>query len=340
MAALFGENAQLLNISIEEVYAQIENVIYSLHFGEIIGIITITTLPFTVLANALILISFCWDHFKEIRRRPSNLFVASLALTDVLVGLAGPLRSLFVLPGFKPYRRTGGAVVHVLGNMLLTTSAMHVLFLSLDRCVAITWPLSYNTRVTRRRVAVSIAVIWMYCISLAVLQLTLCEHLFILNSIFIANINLVAFGITLLFLVAVYSLKKHHNVVLGGNQKPCDNHLLVIRKRERNFTRTFTALQVVFKVCYLPMVFVWTLLFICSTCSPTILVGFLAVSIVLVNINSCLNPWLYAYRMPKFKKMIRLVRTRIFHACRLKNSVQTQKDITANKLSSQIETKL
>ncbi|KAK3798064.1 hypothetical protein RRG08_034624 [Elysia crispata] len=95
----------------------------------------------------------------------SNAFMASLAVSDLIVGVALVPFSI----AFTPLNRSGGFDFHkrlchlLMGGCLgmAVVSTLHMTLIAIDRYIYIVWPYLYLRLVTRRTVVCSISVVWL-----------------------------------------------------------------------------------------------------------------------------------------------------------------------------------
>ncbi|CAM9461461.1 unnamed protein product [Lampetra planeri] len=100
-------------------------------------------------------------------RTLTNCFTASLAVADLLLGvLVLPFSAFAELHSSWPLGPSFCNVYTSSDVMLCTASILHLLAIGVDRYCAVSSPFTYACRVTRGRVAASLAVIWL--VSLAV----------------------------------------------------------------------------------------------------------------------------------------------------------------------------
>ncbi|GFO47151.1 D(3) dopamine receptor [Plakobranchus ocellatus] len=99
----------------------------------------------------------------------TNILVASMGITDVLVGAQCSIMGLISLPnGLRSWLNFSPSDVHVfdsvmisLSTSLVSVSILHVSLLAVDRYLFILWPFHYTRRVTRSRVLLTAGGIWM-----------------------------------------------------------------------------------------------------------------------------------------------------------------------------------
>ncbi|GFS19210.1 melanocortin receptor 3-like [Elysia marginata] len=98
----------------------------------------------------------------------TNILVASLAITDVLVGAQVCLMGLSEQPtGMRSWLNLTPREIRIFDSFftglnfsLVTVSICHLSALALDRYLYVLWPLHYHIRVTRRRVLATSGLLW------------------------------------------------------------------------------------------------------------------------------------------------------------------------------------
>ena len=99
----------------------------------------------------------------------TNILVASLAITDVLVGAQVCAMGLSEQPeGLRSWLGLSTRGIRIFDSFLtglnfslVTVSICHLAALALDRYLYVLWPLHYHIRVTRRRVIATAAFLWL-----------------------------------------------------------------------------------------------------------------------------------------------------------------------------------
>ncbi|KAK3699378.1 hypothetical protein QZH41_006556 [Actinostola sp. cb2023] len=112
--------------------------------------------------------NFC----STVLRNLTNYFVCSLAVADFLVAI---LRVVFVaisiFNGRWVFGLTWCEISSMCGVLLCGASILHLCAISIERLIAIKWPLSYTTKVTRKRVLVALSYIWIQSAVLSLIPL-------------------------------------------------------------------------------------------------------------------------------------------------------------------------
>ncbi|OQV17393.1 Histamine H2 receptor [Hypsibius exemplaris] len=114
----------------------------------------------TIAGNVLVCVAIGWS--RQLRKNITNAFCASLAISDLLLGL-------FVLPiSFGRLMTDNWTLGTVLCNVyismdvfLSTASILNLFIVSIDRYYAITRPLLYRTIITKRTATVMLTIVWL-----------------------------------------------------------------------------------------------------------------------------------------------------------------------------------
>ncbi|XP_034749323.1 trace amine-associated receptor 5-like, partial [Etheostoma cragini] len=253
---------------------------------------------------------------------PTNILLLSLAVSDFLVGL--------VLMPVEVLRQTScwslGDFVCFLYNYLTiiftVSSVGDIVLISVDRYVAICDPLHYNTRITVKRAKLCVCLCWLYaaCYSFFFVKHDLpqpgrynsCygECVFV-TDYFTGLIDLVLSLIVPVTVIVALYLRVF--AVAVSQARAMRSHVTAVtlqlsvtpkaKKSELKAARNLGVLVVVFIICYCP--------FYCVYFAGDSLVHALSASHVLFVFfcNSCLNPVIYAFLYPWFRKAVKLIVT-------------------------------
>ncbi|XP_061697945.1 trace amine-associated receptor 13c-like [Syngnathoides biaculeatus] len=273
----------------------------------------------TVLLNLLVIISIV--HFRQLHT-PTNLLLLSLAVSDLLVGLVAMPGEIYMriscwflgdfacsLWSYTTFTAASSSV----GNMVL---------ISTDRYVAICDPLHYSVKVTVKRIQVCICLSWvaalLYC---AILLKHLLGHPGMYNScrgecvigfeVYAGILDIVvSFVLALCIIITLYM---RVFVVAVSQARAMRSHVTCVKLQhsapsrpkssELKAARTLGVLVLVFLVCFCPY-------YIVSLVAENENLGSVAkVVLYLYDVNSCLNPLIYALFYPWFRKAVKHIVT-------------------------------
>lgn len=147
--------------------------IESICFGIILSALSILTL----LGNSLVCLAV-W-RFRNLRSL-TNYLVCSLACADLLVPILRVIYiNISVYAGKWVFGVTWCHISSMCGVLLCGASILHLCAISIERLIAIKWPLSYDTKVTPKRIVIALIYIWLQSFVLSIFPaLGLAEHRF------------------------------------------------------------------------------------------------------------------------------------------------------------------
>ncbi|KAI4904331.1 hypothetical protein NFI96_010104 [Prochilodus magdalenae] len=129
----------------------------------------------TVFLNLLVIISI--SHFKQLHT-PTNLLLLSLAVADLLVGLVVmPVTVIGFLDSCWYLGKMGCTLYPLISFVSMSASLCSLIFIAVDRYIAISDPLLYSTRVTVCKTSLLIVLGWSLCLFYVMLILYFNDHL-------------------------------------------------------------------------------------------------------------------------------------------------------------------
>lgn len=294
-----------------------------------IGSICFLAGPFTLLENALVLGVIAAS--ASLRRRPSYLFIGSLALADVFASCFFTISFL----DFHLFQNSDGPAAYLfkLGGvtMAFTSSVGSLLLTALDRYLCIHQASSYKVLLTRRRALLSLLVLWSTTILISFLPVMgwrcptklapPCSRLFpFISSVYLAC--WISFIVVLLALILVaYALllwKAHRHEstmsvqVIGKGQAR--------RRMDIQLARTFSLILLILVGCWLP-----ALSFMIADVSVVLDLSqqkAFAFCSTLCLVNSAVNPLLYALRCRELRVALMQLLSRFCATGRCKTSTE------------------
>ncbi|XP_078138424.1 trace amine-associated receptor 13c-like [Centroberyx gerrardi] len=268
----------------------------------------------TVALNLLVIISI--SHYRQLHT-PTNLLLLSLAVSDFLMGLLMPAE--IILTGGCWFLGDLMCVLYYAAVFAITSASVgNMLLISVDRYVAICDPLRYSARLTRARVQMYVCLCWLCSVFYNCLLLkdqlrwpdrySSChgECVVVLDHIagavdlavtFIGPVTVIVILYVRVFVVVV-SQARAMRVALRGSET------VTAKKSERKAARTLGIVVAVFLICLFPY-------YIPSFTGQDTVTNASAAAFViwLLHCNSCLNPVIYTFFYPWFRKTIKLIVT-------------------------------
>ena len=245
-----------------------------------------------IFGNSLVIAAFIC--FKKLRTR-TNYFVVGLAAADILVGLLSVpfwiatlvsiwLQSVSWMSNSWLYRAF--IALDVFSGL---ASILHLLLISLERLYAIGWPVRHRVS-SRRSYLLAASMAWCITLIAAALfvperSLTHFPRFLVLLLCFVVPLALIC--ITYITMWIIVKFHKH-------DSNSWSNH------KETKLILTIFFIIILFIVAWTPFMAINVITFFCVNCViPNKVVYF---SKLLHYSNSVVNPLVYGYRLPEFKK--------------------------------------
>ncbi|XP_020778958.2 trace amine-associated receptor 4-like [Boleophthalmus pectinirostris] len=267
----------------------------------------------TATLNLLVIVSIA--HFRQLHSA-TNLILLSLAVSDFFIGLVVVPVETFMWKSCWLFGDLLCLLYFLLPITLIISSIISVVLISVDRYVAICHPMHYHTRITMKRVQVTVCVSWVYSFFFAVGILH--ENYYNLGAYkschgeclitiavaadlvlgFFIPISIIVIMYLLVFVVAVSQARAMRSKVATVTF-----HSTQSKKSEIKAARNLGILVLVYLMCYSPYCVVLA--------GQPILVGMSleVIMIFVMYVNSCLNPLIYALFYPWFRKATKIIVT-------------------------------
>ncbi|KAM9347741.1 trace amine-associated receptor 13c-like [Symphorus nematophorus] len=270
----------------------------------------------TAALNLLVIISI--SHFKQLHT-PTNLLLLSLAVSDFFVGLF-PIN---IIDGCWLLGDIMCSLYQYIAYIISSASVGTMVMISIDRYVAICHPLHYPTKITQKRVEVCVCLCWICsvifqsfilkdilkqpgrynsCVGECILFINYIAGLVDLTFSFIVPITVIVVLYMRVFLVAVSQARamRSHVATITLQQSV----KVTAKKSEMKAARILGVVVVVFLICLCPYYCV------ALTGQDNLLrVSSATFAMCLYYFNSCLNPVIYAFCYPWFRKSVKLIVT-------------------------------
>lgn len=296
----------------------------------VVGFILAVIILTAIVGNGLVVTAvMCFRRLRSV----TNYFVVSLAIADIAV-------AIFVMPFSLIYEVYGqwqfGWVFCYFwiscDVTCCTASILHLCVISLDRYLAITSPLKYKSRISKRHAILAICVVWTCSSAISFVpiylgwfadttQMKLYEDspdcgLYV-NQVYAVVSATTSFYTPLFVMLFVYAriyriasrqaedIKKLERSVHNLHNEKKVRLKQTSKKLNKDFKalKTLGTLMGLFCLCWLPFFLMYVIVPFCESCEvPIPVVSFIT---WLGYINSCINPCVYAFLNRDFRMAFR-----------------------------------
>ena len=281
-------------------------------------VLNLTAGAITLCGNLLVFVVTVTS--PSLYQHPMNQFLASLAVTDVIMGACiSPGYSLFCL-GCLEYSLSKYCWLLVgTKDIAFISSIYNLLAISYDRCVAVYWPLRYLTLMTRRRVILILCLTWGLSFAIAAirqfwLHTKTGTELDDINSEY--NTWVLAFLVltpsiivTVINVKIILTIRKQARQVIAlrnahsqdANEAEAESQAEVTRQRKG--TIACALVVIVFFVCWVPRV-IFNVQYKIKGDIAKVNASLQKVSVFFLIVQSSVNPFIYSFYKADFRQAV------------------------------------
>ena len=267
--------------------------------------LSIAMAPVIIFGNILVLVAVWKDPLKKLRSSPSNLILTSMAIADLLVGLVVcPITAYWGLViSVREESPLDLSVICALNVFSVNVSFGHMFLLTVDRVFAVITPLRYRATVTNKRVFIANCACWIYFIAFGSAFLVLRDLFAIMGAVYNFQLLFMLLGMLAMYVMILNYFHRYSKERAEGHSLRDRN---IIMQREKDLFKAISVVVCAFLICYMPWFIVKTLIYFCKACQTHL--SLLMISFVfsgsLKCANSGLNPFLYTWRLPKYRETL------------------------------------
>lgn len=224
----------------------------------------------------------------------SSIFLSSLAVSDLLVGLA--VQPVYIAHELKPdpgLRKTA----NILFNMGCVVSLCTMTAISIDRFMALHYHMRYPNLMTNKCAIRTTVTLWLFVIASSFLMLWRTLHIVLAVGIFACLL------ISAFFYTRIYFIVRHHQSAIHLQQQAVQSmntaQSINIARSKKSAMNSFVYF-ICLVLCYSPM---FTSMII-YTIDPTLSSNLWTVANTVVFLNSSINPFLYCWRLKELRKAV------------------------------------
>ena len=262
----------------------------------------------TIPGNFLVCLAIIKDPFRNLKT-PFNYFLLSLAGTDLMVGvIMDPVSVAFHVNEALQLNIVDIKILHIFYFILSTASILTLAALTIDRYIAVASPVKYKTMITSKRAIVTSMSIWIVALGFSFIYFKLG---FIFYSFIFANTAVFStFAVVIFVHVGILKRLRERSkywrdrraMECTESDKQENRNNLINTKRESKAAKALMIVLLAFFASFTPACIMIYLLNFCSNCSCLMIHWLRDLQFLIVLCNSGINPYLYAWRLPQFKR--------------------------------------
>uniref|UniRef100_A0A667XRU5 G-protein coupled receptors family 1 profile domain-containing protein n=1 Tax=Myripristis murdjan TaxID=586833 RepID=A0A667XRU5_9TELE len=281
----------------------------------LLGCVLFLLIVSTLLGNTLVCAAVV--KFRHLRSKVTNLFVISLAVSDLFVAvLVMPWEAISEVTGTWLFGRFCGVWI-AFDIMCSTASILNLCIISVDRYWAIASPFKYERKMTHRVAFVMIGVAWTLSILISFIPVQLNWHqaeeedendnitgscVANLNKTYAISSSFISFYIPVVIMIATYTrifriaqtqIRRIASLERAQHRAADENSLKTSFKKETKVLKTLSIIMGVFVFCWLPFFVLNCTVPFCDP--PCVSDTTFTVFVWFGWANSSLNPVIYAF---------------------------------------------
>ncbi|XP_078381489.1 adenosine receptor A2a-like [Oculina patagonica] len=233
----------------------------------------------------------------------ANILLASLAVSDLAVGLIG---QPMYIGGIVSRKHTFFLIFNIMGTFFSMASFLNITAIGIDRLLALELHLRYHAIVTPFRATALVVFIWVISGIFASVR---SWHLMVFYSAPTATfISLLLVNFVVYLKIYLIVRRHQRQIQQQNNQQQQENNIFRVKRFKRTALNTFLVYNLLL-CCYIPYSFVISVMVIAGVnFSP----GFYVTTSTLVFLNSSLNPLLYCWRDREIRTAVKQLFRRCF----------------------------
>ena len=269
-------------------------------------VIAIVLAVITTAGNLLVIVAFYKDPLRELRTT-ANYLLVNLAVADLIMGLVvEPIWALqYCLKDNNSNKLGYSKAVNVILVLAVQASNFTVLSLTIERYIVLERPLQREAVFSGTAVKISISLIWLTASVISALIVPFWNK-WEYNLFLFAGIGVFMLFIMLGLNIRMFIIiRKFNKSLLAQGAQPTliqpEQAYITARKREQQVAKAIFLFYGTFAICWLPSVIIYTI----NYCGHKIDLHARRAVLFLGLFNSALNPVLYTFRMPSFRRAIK-----------------------------------
>ncbi|XP_068746712.1 adenosine receptor A2a-like [Montipora capricornis] len=261
-----------------------------------------------IIAGNSVLLYAIYKDPRNSLRTPPGLLVANLSVADLLLGLFNvslvAIRDVYRselihMPSLAILK----AVMYTVLTTTLFVSSNTIIAMSVTCYVAISSPMEYKAIITKKRIKIYFAVLWVMSLGTCVLPVTSVSEETYTMIYLHTHATIPAILLTVVYVKVFRALaRRTRELQQGGYDKMATKSL----ERERTMAFAVVTILALFYITYIPQYITLHLLYFCKPCQESLTFHEIDVALSrFLFLNSAINPFVYSWRVPKYRQALR-----------------------------------
>ncbi|XP_068712417.1 adrenocorticotropic hormone receptor-like [Montipora capricornis] len=265
----------------------------------------------TIPGNFLVCFAVFKDPYKSLKT-PFTFFVVNLAVSDLIVGVMTEPISVLI------HFREGLSLdighqfvwlIHMSYFISCTASVLNLAALTADRYTAISYPLRYRARFGIKRAIFITGSIWFFSCSLPFVYFKVgyLRYTFVFANTAVA-LTLIIFLFT--YARVLRGMRAHVSelkTIRQSSQSEENRARLRAASSDKKLTQVLMMMLGIFLFCYTPSCVMIYIMNLCLSCDCITIHVLRDLQFIFVLLSSALNPFLYAWRLPNFRRAFKRI---------------------------------
>ena len=259
-----------------------------------------------MVSNGFLFITIYRDPCRCLRA-PSVFLIANLSVADFFMGVVSFLRAA-ELTYF--YRGLGDLLVlnliqYFIGAVSILAAVSTLMAMSYDRYAAVIKPFQYPQKITNKKVKIAIAITWINGLILSVLPIADVKRRNFLLAYCYSHFVIPSFILTAVYVKIYKAVSRQRQELKDVRASLTAANRRQQLERENRMVITFVLILFIFYISFAPYFIHVQILYFCSCRSSYTYNVYYYVANEFLSVSSMVDPFMYAWRLPKFNRSLR-----------------------------------